>query len=52
MRFRLEDTGKIQSLDGQILNYDPSSCQYCVYFLSDHQTIYIHPDDKDVKYLE
>ena len=52
MRFRLEDTGKIQWFDGQILNYDPSSGQYGVYFPSDHQTIYIHPDDKDVKYLE
>ena len=52
MRFRLEDTGKIQWFDGQILNYDPSSGQYGVYFPSDHQIIYIHPDDKDVKYLQ
>ena len=52
IHFRLEDTGKIQWFDGQILNYDPSSGQYGVYFPSDHQTIYIHPDDIDVKYLE
>ena len=51
-RFRLVDTGKIQWFDGQILNYDPSSGQYGVYFPSDHQTIYIHPNDKDVKYLD
>ena len=49
MRFRLEDTGKIQWFDGQILN---SSGQYDVYFPSDHQTIYKHPNDKDVKYLD
>ena len=52
MRFRLEDTGKIQWFDGQILNYNPSSGHYGVYFPSDHQTIYIHPNDKDVKYLD
>ena len=52
MHFRLEDTGKIQWFDGQILNYDLSSGQYGVYFPSHHQTIYIHPDDKDIKYLE
>ena len=32
--------------NGQILNYDPSSGQNGVYFPSDHQTIYIHPDDR------
>ena len=40
MCFRLEDTGKIQWFDGQILNYDPSSGQYGVYFPSDHQTMH------------
>ena len=35
-------------MDRSILNYDPSSGQYGVYFPSDHQTIYIHPDDKDM----
>ena len=40
MRFRLEDTGKTQWFDRQILNYDPSSGQYGVYFPSNHQTVY------------
>jgi len=26
--------------------------QYCVFFPSDNQTIYIHPNDKDVKFLD
>jgi len=47
MRFRVEETGKLQ-----ILNYDPTSGQYGVFFPSDNQTIYIHPNDKDVKFLD
>ena len=38
--------------DDDDMDYDPSSGQYGVYFPSDHQTIYIHPSDKDVKYLD
>ena len=36
----------------QILNYDPTSGQYGVFFPFDNQTIYIHPNDKDVKLLD
>jgi len=36
------------------MNYDPTSAagQYDVFFPSDNQTIYAHPNDKDVKFLD
>jgi len=37
--------GKLQWFKGQILNYDPTSGQYGVFFPSDNQ-IYIYPTDK------
>ena len=52
MRFRVEEMGKLQWFKGQILNYDPTSDQYGVFFPSVNQTIYIHPNDKDVKFLD
>ena len=55
MRFRVEEMGKLQWFKGQILNYDPTSGQYGVFFPSDNQTktvIYIYPYDKDVKFLD
>ena len=55
MHFRVEEMGKLQWFKGQILNYDPTSGQYGVFFPSDNQTntvIYIYPYDKDVKFLD
>ena len=54
MHFRVEKMGKLQWFKGQILNYDPTSGQYGVFFPSDNQTIYmyVHPNDKDVKFLD
>ena len=52
MHFRVEETRKLQWFKGQILNYDPTSGQYGVFFPYDNQTIYIHPNDKDVKFLD
>ena len=52
MHFRVEETGKLQCFKGQILNYDPTSGQYGVFFPYDNQTIYVHPNDKDVKFLD
>jgi len=39
---------KLQWFKGKILNYDPTSGQYGVFFPSDNQTIYIYPNDKEV----
>jgi len=52
MRLRVEETGKLQWFKGEILNYDPTSGQYGVFFPSDNQTIHVHPNDKDVKFLD
>ena len=38
MHFRVEEMGKLQWFKGQILNYDPTSGQYGVFFPSDNQT--------------
>ena len=38
MHFRVEKMGKLQWFKGQILNYDPTSGQYGVFFPSDNQT--------------
>ena len=38
VHFRVEEMGKLQWFKGQILNYDPTSGQYGVFFPSDNQT--------------
>ena len=41
-------TGKRKYFTGKIVNYDGCSGKYRVYFHSDGEIVYMHPDDKDV----
>ena len=51
MKFHVQDTGIDQYFTVKIVNYDGCSRKYGVYFLSDGEIIYIHPDDKDFVFL-
>ena len=51
MKFHVQDTGIYQYFTGKIVNYDGCSGKYGVYFPSDGEIVYMHPDDKDVVFL-
>ena len=51
MKFHVQDTGIDHYFTGKIVNYDGCSGKYGVYFPSDGEIVYIHPDDKDVVFL-
>ena len=48
MKFHVQDAGIDQYLTGKIVYYDGCSGKYGVYFPSDVEIVYMHPDDKDV----
>ena len=48
MKFHVQDIGIDQYFTGKIVNYDGCSEKYGVYFPSDGEMVYMHPDDKDV----
>ena len=47
MRFK-----KIKWFTGEINSYDEYSGKYGVYFPCDGETIFIYPDDKDIRYVD
>ena len=51
MKFHVQDTGIDQYFTGKIVNYDGCSGKYGVYFPSDGEIVYMHPDVKDVVFL-
>ena len=50
MKFHVQDTCVDQFFTGKIVNYDGCSGKYGVYFPSDGEIVYMHPDD-DVVFL-
>ncbi len=50
MKFKVE-SGKIQWFKGQVMNYDGHTGKYGIYFPSDGETVYVFPDDKDMRFI-
>ncbi len=50
MKFKVA-SGKIQWFKGQIRNYDGLTGKYGIYFPFDSETVYVHPNDKDIRFI-
>ena len=48
MKFKV--SGKIQWFKGQITMYDGLTGKYGIYFPCDGETVYVYPNDKDLRF--
>ena len=53
MRFSVNKINlKIKWFNGEINSYDGRTGKYGIFFPSDGETVYVFPDDKDIRFLE
>ena len=50
MKFKVA-SGKTQWFKGQISNYDGLTGKYRIYFPCDGETVYVYPNDKDMRFV-
>ena len=50
MRFKVDK--KIKWFSGEVSSFDEHSGKYGIYFPCDGETVFVYPDDKDIRYVD